>query len=305
MLVSNSDSIGWWKKDFSSSLLISSPTISYLLDSILHPKPLAEAVPVWSANYSLSELPQGVCMDLYMCVCRCQQMQAGGRHTLGRKEAAVDWASMQGTGGNEDKLPLCCIDDSVCVCVTACVCMCRRQTDRQIDGPTDSSPVVVSQRWIPGPSDTSSCLDIRPLRTHTAGDGTKLAPFLGTHIIVSSIRSHLSAWLVTHSPFHVWPASHGHMKDLTPAVRSTQRSICVYARVCVNMYVRVCMCACSCQFSLSQTSFFWHHLVISVKLPYPENDFDTRKNATNQFKTAAASLSWGWVNCHKAERQKS
>lgn len=53
----------------------------------------------------------------------------------------------------------------------------------------------------------------------------------------------------------------------------------------------MCMCACSCQFSLSQTSFFRHHLVISVKLQYPENYCDRRKNATNRCKAAAASLS--------------
>lgn len=58
-----------------------------------------------------------------------------------------------------------------------------RQTDRQ----TDSSPVVMSQSLVPWPSDTSSCLDIRPLRTHTAGDGTKLAPSVWIHAHTHSV----------------------------------------------------------------------------------------------------------------------
>lgn len=68
-----------------------SATTSHLLYSMLHPQPLAEAVPVWSANYSLSELPR-VCVWICICVCvsRCQQMQTGGRHIRGRKEAAVN-----------------------------------------------------------------------------------------------------------------------------------------------------------------------------------------------------------------------
>lgn len=48
---------------------------SYLLDSVLHPWSLAEAVPVWSHHYSWSELQQ-VCVCVYVCLNRCKHTQA-------------------------------------------------------------------------------------------------------------------------------------------------------------------------------------------------------------------------------------
>lgn len=59
-------------------------------------------------------------MDLQVCVCVCVllQMQTEGKETLGRKEAGVDWASMQGAEGMKTN---CCCD------VQIKVCMCERQ----------------------------------------------------------------------------------------------------------------------------------------------------------------------------------
>lgn len=65
-----------------------------------------------------------------------------------------------------------------------------RSTSRQTDRQKDSSPLIVSQKWVPGPSDTSSCLDIRPWG-HTAGDGTKLAPSLCIHTHTHSVAYEL------------------------------------------------------------------------------------------------------------------
>ena len=75
---------------------VSPSTYPYRLDSALHPQPLAEAVPIWSANYSLQELQRvSACVYVYVCVCVCVCVCVPTdantlQHTLGRTEAAVD-----------------------------------------------------------------------------------------------------------------------------------------------------------------------------------------------------------------------
>lgn len=161
-LKSNSDSIGRWKRTFpppSFSFQTPSHHLQYCT-----PQPLAEAVPVWSANYSLSGLQQAF---VWICMCVYAPTDANRRqaHTVGRKEAAVDWASTQGAGGMKTN---CCCDVWMTVCVDVRVGVADRpihwQTVLQLLCPRDGSPGHLTPLpvWTSGPPRG---------HTHTAGTG--------------------------------------------------------------------------------------------------------------------------------------
>lgn len=199
-------------------------------------------------------------MDFYVCVYVPAEANRREAHT--QQEGGCCQLSIQaGHRGNEDKVPPWHIHDSLCMCT------CKRQTSR--------SPVVVSQSWIPGPSDTSSCLDIRPPEdTHSWG--WDKAASTHTHTTALPIRSCISVLLVTFSYSCVTSSPWSHEGSHSSCEEHTEEHLCTRTGVLISMHV--CMDACCCQFCRSQTSFFWHHLVISEKLQDPQNVFDRKKS---------------------------
>lgn len=182
---------------------------------------------------------------------------------------------------------------TVCVFLYVCVRVGHRQKDRQ----TDSSPVVVSQRWILGPSDTSSCLDIRPLRTHSARDRTKPHPH--THFTVLPMKLHRSVLLATHSPIYVWPATHGHMKDLIAAVRKTQEYLCTCIQELICMYMYMCVCV-HVLVSLVWAKRVSSDITLSSLWNYSIHKMTVTGEKMQQISVKPQPQLWaGWVNCHK------